>query len=212
MLILTATNRPTIADVELAINGRGFPQSALTLLKGNIPVTKNRTSNSPVATLLVSSPQSQQRILKTALIRLYKGRARSLWHMTYFAFFLFAVTTVSVTAMPPTVRHYKSSRETFNGPDRTITWRPWHNSSNGFLRIRTGDRYLGGQVWEHYLGFELQQTPIKTIKLSMIRLGSEDIPEEVVIRPGLRYAIVKVTNDMMTAHTGTWSWAAQEVQ
>jgi hypothetical protein len=69
-----------------------------------------------------------------------------------------------------------------------------------------------GQVWEHYLGFELQQTPIKTIKLSMIRLGSEDIPEEVVIRPGLRYAIVKVTNDMMTAHTGTWSWAAQEVQ
>ena len=44
----------------------------------------------------------------------------------------------------------------------------------------------------------------------MIRLGSEAIPEEVVIRPGLRYAIVKVTNDTMTAQ-GMWSWTAQEV-
>ena len=34
----------------------------------------------------------------------------------------------------------------------------------------------------------------------MIRLGSEVIPEDVVIRPGLRYTIVKVTNDMMTEH------------
>jgi hypothetical protein len=32
-----------------------------------------------------------------------------------------------------------------------------------------------------------------------------------VIRPGLRYAIVKVTNDTMTAHKGMWSWTAQEV-
>ena len=114
--------------------------------------------------------------------------------------------------MPPTVRHYKSSREAFTGPDRTITWRPWHNSSDGFFRFRTGDRYLGGQVWEHYLGFELQQTLIKTIKLSMIRLGSKDIREDVVIRPGLRYAIVKVSNDKMTGHKGTWSWTVQEVQ
>ena len=67
-------------------------------------------------------------------------------------------------------------------------------------------------MWEHYLGFELQQTLIKTIKLSMIRLGSEDIREDGVIRPGLRYAIVKVSNDKMTAHKGTWSWTAQEVQ
>jgi hypothetical protein len=32
----------------------------------------------------------------------------------------------------------------------------------------------------------------------MIRLGNEDVPEEVVIRPGSRYAILKVTNGTMT--------------
>lgn len=132
--------------------------------------------------------------------------------MNYFALFLFAFATVSLTAMPPTVRHYKSSREAFTGPDRTITWRPWHQSSDGVFRFRTGDRYLGGRVWEHYLAFELQQTSTKRIKLSMIRLASEDIQEEVVIRPGLRYAILKVTNGTMTALKGVWSWTAQEVR
>ncbi len=132
--------------------------------------------------------------------------------MNYIALFLFAVTTVSVMAIPPTVRHYKSSREVSNGPDRTITWRSWHQSPDGHLRFRTGDRYLGGQAWEHYLGFELQQGSIKPIKLSTIRLGKEDIREEVVIRPGLRYAILQVTNGTMTAHKGVWSWTAQEVR
>ena len=149
---------------------------------------------------------------KMALIRLHKRRIRSCCRMNYFALFLFAFTTVSVTAMPPTVR--TTSRLGRHSLVQTAPslWRPWHNSSDGFFRFRTGDRYLGGQVWEHYLGFELQQTLIKTIKLSMIRLGSEDIREDVVIRPGLRYAIVKVSNDKMTAHKGTWSWTAQEVQ
>jgi hypothetical protein len=147
-----------------------------------------------------------------ALIRLYKGRIKQLSHMNYFALFLFVLTTVSGMAVPPTVRHYKSSKEAFKGPDRTITWRVWKEASGGAFRVRTGDRYLGGQVWEHYLAFEQYRAAIKPIKVSMIRLGSEDIWEEVVIRPGLRYAIVKVTNDMMTAHTGTWSWTAQEVQ
>ena len=31
-----------------------------------------------------------------------------------------------------------------------------------------------------------------------------------MIRPGLRYGIVKVTNGTMTAHKGVWSWTAQE--
>ena len=66
-------------------------------------------------------------------------------------------------------------------------------------------------MWEHYLGFELYRASVKAIKLSMIRLGSEEVREEVVIRPGLRYAIVIVTNDSMTAHKGVWSWTAQEV-
>ena len=129
--------------------------------------------------------------------------------MKYFALFLFVWSTLSASATPTTVRHYKSSREAFEGPDRTITWRPWQQSPEGNFRFRTGDRYLGGQVWEHYLAFELQQTWIKAIKLSMIRLANEDIREEVVIRPGLRYAILKVTNDTMTAHKGVWSWTAQ---
>ena len=135
----------------------------------------------------------------------------SLSQMNYFALFFFVLSTLSASATPPTVRRYKSSREAFEGPDRTITWRAWKEASGGEFRVRTGDRYLGGQVWEHYLGFELYRASVKPIKLSMIRLGSEAIPEEVVIRPGLRYAIVKVTNDTMTAHKGRWSWTAQEV-
>src|SRR5271166_1807900 len=100
-----------------------------------------------------------------------------------------------------------------DGDDRcsSITWRAWKEASGGEFRVRTGDRYLGGPVWEHYLGFELYRAPVKPIKLSMIRLGSEAIPEEVVIRPGLRYAIVKVSIGTMTAHKGMWSWTAQEV-
>jgi hypothetical protein len=45
----------------------------------------------------------------------------------------------------------------------------------------------------------------------MISLAGELVPD-VVIAPGRRYAIVKVTNSNMTAHKGRWSWTAQEVQ
>ena len=101
---------------------------------------------------------------------------------------------------------------TFNGPDRTITWRPWQQNENDEFRIRTGDRYLGRAVWEHYLGFEQLRTSSEAIKLSTIYLGKENLREEVVIRPGLRYAIFKVTNDTMTAHKGVWRWTAQELK
>ena len=132
--------------------------------------------------------------------------------MNYFALFFFVLSTLSASATPPTVRHYKSSREAFEGPDRTITWRAWKEASGGDFRVRTGDRFLGGQVWEHYLAFELHSASPGEIKLSMIHLGSGDVAEDAVIRPGLRYAIVKVTNDTMTAHKGTWSWTAQQIQ
>ena len=122
----------------------------------------------------------------------------------------FALRFINRIRQPPTVRHYKSSREAFEGPDRTITWRAWKEASGGEFRVRTGDRYLGGQAWEHYLGFELYRASVKPIKLSMIHLGSEDVREDVVICPGSRYAIVKVTNGSMTAHKGVWSWTAQE--
>ena len=91
--------------------------------------------------------------------------------MNYVALFLFVFSTLSATAMPPIVRKYESPRKTFKGPDRTITWRPWQQSPEGDFRFRTGDRYLGGQVWEHYLGFEQYRASVKAIKLSMIRLG-----------------------------------------
>jgi hypothetical protein len=45
----------------------------------------------------------------------------------------------------------------------------------------------------------------------MIYLAMEAVPE-VVIAPGRRYAIVKVTNSTMTAHRGRWSWIAQEMR
>ena len=132
--------------------------------------------------------------------------------MNYFALLLFVLLSLSASASPITVRHYQSSKQAFNGPDRTITWRPWQQSPKGDFRFRTGDRYLGGQLWEHYLGFEEYRASVKAIMLSMIRLGSEEVREEVVIRPGLRYAIVIVTNGTMTAHKGIWSWTAQEVR
>jgi hypothetical protein len=131
--------------------------------------------------------------------------------MNFFPVFLLVLSTLSVTAMPPTVRLYGSPRETFNGPDRTITWRPWQQSPGGDFRFRTGDRYLGRARWEHYLGFEQYPGSAKGIKLSRIHLGNEDVREDVEIRPGSRYAIVKVTNGTMTAHKGVWSWTAQEL-
>lgn len=97
---------------------------------------------------------------------------------------------------------------TTQGADRTITWRPWQEWVE--FRVRTGDRYLGRERWEHYLGFELYQLSTKKIKISMISLAGEPVPD-VVIAPGRRYAILKVTNSNMTAHKGRWSWTAQEM-
>ena len=143
--------------------------------------------------------------------------------MNYFSLFLLLSLAPSAMAtaaerplqglpgMPPIVRHYESSKETSRGADRTITWRAWKVALGGEFRVRTGNRYVGGTKWEHYLGFEQHPASGKEIKLSMIHLGSEDVREDLVIRPGSRYAIVKVTNGSMTAHKGVWSWTAQEV-
>jgi|SRR6516162_9781498 hypothetical protein len=95
------------------------------------------------------------------------------------------------------------------GADRTITWHPWQDWAE--FRVRTGDRYLGDECWEHYLAFGLYRPSAKRIKISMIYLARELVPD-MVIAPGTRYAIVKVTNSNMTAHKGRWSWTAQEVR
>ena len=143
--------------------------------------------------------------------------------MKYFAVFILAGLTVAPNVfgagrplpppgMPPSVpEEPKERRHRVEGTDRTITWKRWQEMPGGDFRIRTGDRYLGHGKWQHYLVFEQSRVSVKAIKLSMIHLGSEDVREEFVIRPGSRYAIVKVTNGTMTAHKGVWSWTAQEV-
>ena len=128
--------------------------------------------------------------------------------MKYFAPFRLILPILCASVIPLNAQLISHG----NGPDRTITWRPWQQNAKDEFRFRTGDRYLGRTVWEHYLGFEQLRTSSKAINLSMIRLGNEDVREEAVIRPGSRYAIFKVTNGTMTAHKGVWSWTAQEVQ
>ena len=110
--------------------------------------------------------------------------------MKFFAPFRLILLILWASAIPLDAQFISPGR-TLNGADRTITWRPWQQNPTDEFRFRTGDRYLRRAVWEHYLGFEQHRASSKAIKLSMIRLGSEAIPEEVVIRPGLRYAIVK---------------------
>jgi hypothetical protein len=115
--------------------------------------------------------------------------------MKYFVILLFALSLEATAAS--------------QGADRTITWHPWQEWAE--YRVRMGDRYLGGERWEHYLDFELHKTNAKKIKISMIYLAGEAVPD-VVIAPGRRYAIVKVTNSNMTAHIGRWRWTTEEVQ
>lgn len=137
--------------------------------------------------------------------------------MNYFAIFLLFPLALAIPATaadrpaPETSPSNESSKVTFRGPDRTITWRDWKETPGGEFRVRTGDRYLGGQVWEHYLGFEQHPASGKAIKLSLFHLASEYVDEVVFLRPGTRYAIVKVTNGSMTARKGVWNWTAQEV-
>jgi len=115
--------------------------------------------------------------------------------MKYFAILLFALSLESTAAN--------------QGADRTITWQPWQEGVE--FRVRIGDRYLGHEQWEHYLGFELQRPSTKKIKISMIHLAMEAVTD-VVIAPGRLYAIIKVTNSNMTAHKGHWGWIAKEMR
>lgn len=126
----------------------------------------------------------------------------------YLVLFLLVSWTMSATA---SVGQTKSQWQTFSRPDRTITWKPWRQKPECEYRFRTGDRYLGHCLWEHYLAFEEYHFSGEAIKLHMIRLANADLPEDVVICPGLRYAIFKITNGSMTAHKGEWTWTAQTV-
>ena len=145
--------------------------------------------------------QSLTRQNKLSCIRLLSG-------MDYLALFVFALVTIYAA---PGVAQDSVRWQAFDGPDRTITWGPWHQKSECEYRFRTGDRYLGNRTWEHYLAFEEPRFSNEAIKLYMICLANEHLTEEVVICPRLRYAIFKITNGSMTVHKGPWTWAAEAV-
>jgi hypothetical protein len=128
--------------------------------------------------------------------------------MDYLAIFVFVLLAACAA---PSVAQADSLWRRFNGPDRTITWGPWRQKPECEYRFRTGDRYLGNRTWEHYLAFEERKLSNGAIKLYMIGLANERITEEVVIGPGLRFAVFKITNGSMTAHKGPWTWAAEAV-
>jgi hypothetical protein len=131
--------------------------------------------------------------------------------MQYLAPLLLFLSVLPTSAVPPSTEFIAPGRIS-NGADRTITCRPWQQNPTDEFQFRSGYRYLGRGVWEHYLEFEQLRPSSKAIKLSMIRLANKEIGEEVVLRPGLRYAIFKVTNDTMTARKDVWSWTAQEIR
>jgi len=143
--------------------------------------------------------------------------------MKYFAVFMFvplslvpnalgAERPLPLPGMPPSANQEpKEHKQRVEGTDRTITWRRWQEMPGGDFRIRTGDRYLGHGKWEHYLVFEQSPACVKRIRFSLIRLASEPIAD-VETSPGSRYAIVKITNGVMTARKGLWSWTAQETE
>ena len=115
------------------------------------------------------------------------------------AVLLLFLVTLSTTTFGAEQNLCESHQTPPKAADRTITWHPWQQWT-GF-RVRTGDRYLGDTCWEHYLAFGLYRPSTKEIKISMIYLATELMPD-VEIAPGRRYAIVKVTNSNMTAHKG----------
>jgi hypothetical protein len=112
--------------------------------------------------------------------------------------------------MPPSAPEKPKHREKIEGPDRTITWRRWQEILGGNFRVRSGDRYLGHGKWQHYLVFEQSRACVKRIKFSDIHLASEPVADAET-SPGSRYAIVVITNGVMTARKGLWTWSAQEV-
>jgi hypothetical protein len=107
--------------------------------------------------------------------------------------------------MPPAPDY---ERQRYQAPDRNITWRNWQQLQAYEVRIRTGDRYLGGETWAHYLGFELAATSQKLIKVSLIHLEGE-MSADMELSPAARDGVVKIVNHHMTPQKGAWGWTLQ---
>jgi hypothetical protein len=95
--------------------------------------------------------------------------------------------------------------------DRTVTWHGWQQLVGYDVAIRTGDRYLGGGSWAHYLGFQLAPASQKVIKVSLIRLEGETAAD-TELSPTAHEAVVKIVNQHMTEERGAWGWALQEIK
>jgi TIR domain len=100
--------------------------------------------------------------------------------------------------------HHQQDRE----PERNITWHDWQELPTYELRTRTGERYLGGEDWAHYLGFELAPSSQKVIKVSSIHLQGETAPDRE-LSPVTRDVIVTIVDHHRTAEKGLWSWTLQ---
>ena len=102
-------------------------------------------------------------------------------------------------------------RQQYQDPDHNISWRSWQQLPAYEVRTRTGDHYLGGENWAHYLRFELEATSQKVIKVSLIHLDGE-AAADLELAPNERTAVVKIVNHHMTAQKGAWSWTLQETK
>jgi hypothetical protein len=110
--------------------------------------------------------------------------------------------------MPP-APHYHHQQ--YQDPDPAITWHGWQQLPAYGVRIRTGDHYLGGENWAHYLRFELAATSQRVVKVSLIHLEGETAAD-IEVSPSAPEATVKIVNHHMTTPKGAWGWTLQEIK
>ena len=115
--------------------------------------------------------------------------------MKYFAPFRL-ILPILCTSVIPVAAQLISPGKTFNGPDRTITWRRWQQNAKDEFRFRTGDRYLGRAVWEHYLGFEQFRTSSKAIYARLCVAPGDD--------PRTQQTIASARAQILDAENTNW--------
>jgi hypothetical protein len=108
------------------------------------------------------------------------------------------------TVPPAPASHDKQFRE----PDSSITWHSWQELPAYEVKLRTGERYLGGENWGHYLAFELTPRSQNVIKILSIHLQGETAPDRE-LSPATPDALVSIVNDHRTAEKGLWGWTLQ---
>ena len=111
-------------------------------------------------------------------------------------------------AVPPTVE--PGLLKPFLQPE-SVTWHGWQQLAGYDVAIRTGDHYLGGGSWAHYLGFQLAPTSQKVVKVSLIHLEGETAAD-TELSPTAHEAVVKIVNHHMTEERGAWGWALREIK